>query len=64
MKNNAIQITDYELLGQVLDGKANELTRQMVILNLIDPLFEECFLIALKATKLFDDKIDIYETVQ
>lgn len=57
MGNNAIQITDYELLGQTLDGNANELTRQIVILNLVDPLFEECFMIALKAAQLFDDKI-------
>ncbi len=64
MENNAIQITDYELLGQVIDGKADVLTRQMVTLTLVNPLFEECFMIALKATKLFDDKIDTYETVQ
>lgn len=27
------------------------------ILNLVDPLFEECFMTALKAAQLFDDKI-------
>ena len=57
MGNNAIQITDYELLGQTLESKANELTRQIVILNLVDPLFEECFMTALKVAQLFDDKI-------
>lgn len=64
MGNKAIQIVDNELLGQILDGRVNKLTRQMVILNLVDPFFKEYFMIALRATKLFDDKIDIYETVQ
>ena len=59
-----MQITDSELLGRILDGGANELTCQMVVLNLVDPFFKEYFMIALKASKLFDNKMGIYETVQ
>ncbi len=47
-------------MGQVLDGKANESIRRMVLLNLVNPRFKECLMVALKATKLFDT----YETVQ
>lgn len=64
MGNKAVQIIDNELLGQTLDGRTNELARQMVILNLVDPFFKEYFMIALRATKLFDNKIDIYEAVK
>ncbi len=64
MENNARHMTGYELLGQAIDGKANKLTVQMVIQKLADPLFEECFTIALKANRLFNDKRHKYETVQ
>lgn len=59
-----MQISDYELLGQVIDGIANNKTRQKTILNMTNPMFREYFMLALKATKLFDDKIDAYETVR
>ena len=64
MGNKAIQIIDNELLGRILESRANEFSRKMVILNLADPFFKEYFMIALKATKLFDDKTEKYETVQ
>ncbi len=64
MENKAMQITDSELLGRILDGRANESARRMVILNLVDPFFKEYFMIALRATKLLNDKMDMYETIQ
>ncbi len=48
-------ISDFELLGQVLDGVANYEIRQAVIQKMVNPLFEEYFLLAIKATRLFDN---------
>ncbi len=55
---NKNHITDYELIGQILDGNANGRIRYKVLSCIIDFRFAECFTTALKATKLFE-----YETV-
>ncbi len=64
MENNTIQISNFELLGRVLDGRATSKERKTVLLNLSDIVFEECFMVALRATTLFNEKVDAYETVQ
>lgn len=64
MKNNTIQISNFELLGRVLDGKANSNERKAVLFNMSGVVFEECFMVALRATTLFNEKVDVYETVQ
>lgn len=64
MENSTIQIDDFELLGRVLDGRAISKERKIVLLNMSDVIFEECFTVALRATLLFNEKIDIYGTVQ
>ena len=64
MENNTIQISNFELLGRVLDGKANSKERKAVLFNMSDAVFEECFMIALRATILFNEKVESYETVQ
>ena len=64
MGNNTIQIKNFELLGQVLDGKATSKERKIVLLNMSDAIFEECFMVALRATTLFNEKVEAYETVQ
>ena len=56
MENNTIQISNYELLGRVLDGKANSKERKTVLFNMSDAVFEECFMVALRATTLFNEK--------
>ncbi len=63
MEDNRMQAIDYELLGRVLDSKADEPTRRMVMLNLANPQFKEYFMIALKASRLFDYKVDVYGTI-
>ena len=64
MENNTIQISNYELLGRVLDGKANSKERKTVLVNMSDAVFEECFMVALRATILYNEKVEAYETVQ
>ncbi len=64
MENNTIQISNFELLGRVLDGKASSKERKAVLFNISDAVFAECFMAALRATTLFNEKVDAYETVQ
>ena len=64
MENNTIQISNFELLGRVLDGKASSKERQTVLFNMSDAVFKECFMVALRATTLFNEKVEAYETVQ
>ncbi len=64
MEGRMAEISDYELIGQILDGSACEQTRQSAMRCMTNQAFEECFLLAMKATRLFDNKIDVYETVQ
>ena len=56
MENNTIQISNFELLGRVLDGKANSKELKTVLFNMSDAVFEECFMVALRATTLFNEK--------
>jgi hypothetical protein len=64
MGNNTIQINNFELLGRVLDGKATSKERKTVLFNMSDAIFEECFMVALRATTLLNEKVEAYETVQ
>ena len=64
MENNTIQINNFELLGRVLDGKATSKERKTVLFNMSDAIFEDCFMVALRATTLFNEKVETYETVQ
>ena len=64
MENNTIQINNFELLGRVLDGKATSKERKTVLFNMSDAVFKECFMVALRATTLFNEKVEAYETVQ
>lgn len=64
MENNTNQISHFELLGQVLDGKAISKERRTVLFNMSDVGFEEFFMVALRATTLFNKKVEVYETVQ
>ena len=64
MENNTIQINNFELLAQVLDDKATSKERKTVLFNMSDAIFEECFMVALRATTLFNEKVEAYETVQ
>ena len=51
-----MQISNYELLGRVLDGTANSKECKTVLFNMSDAVFEECFMVALRATTLFNEK--------
>lgn len=64
MENNTIQISNFELLGRVLDGRASSKERKTVLFNMSDTVFEECFMVALQATILFNEKVEAYETVK
>ena len=64
MGNNTIQINNFELLGRVLDGKATSKERKTVLFNMSDAIFVDCFMVALRATTLFNEKVEAYETVQ
>ena len=64
MENNTIQISNFELLGRVLDGKASSKELKTVLFNMSDAVFEECFMVALRAITLFNEKVEVYETVQ
>lgn len=56
MENNTIKISNFELLGRVLDGAATSKERKTVLFNMSDIVFEEFFLVALRATTLFIKK--------
>ena len=58
MKNSNI-----ELLGRVLDGSATCTERKAVLLNMSGSAFEECLMVALRATTLFNDNTETYETI-
>lgn len=64
MEDNTIQTNNFELLGRVLDGNGASKERQSVLFNMSDSTFEECFMAALRATTLFNEEIEVYETVQ
>ncbi|MBQ2883466.1 MAG: hypothetical protein IJE43_06815 [Alphaproteobacteria bacterium] len=64
METNTIQINNFELLGRILDGQATSKERKAVLLNMSNAVFEECFMVALQATTLFNEKVEGYETVQ
>lgn len=64
MENNTNQINNFELLGRVLDGKATSKERKTVLFNMSDAVFDECFMVALRATTLFNKKVEVYEKVQ
>lgn len=64
MENNTNQTNNFELLGRVLDGNATIDERKDVLFNMTDALFEECFLVAMRATTLFNEKIETYGKVQ
>lgn len=64
MENNNNKISNVELIGRVLDNKATCKERMMVICNMQNISFKECFTIAYKAQTLFNEKNRTYETVQ
>ena len=64
MENNRIQINNFELLGRVLDGRATSKECKIVLFNLSDATFEECFMVALRAATLFNEKVEVYDAVQ
>ena len=58
-----MKISNFELLGRVLDGRATISERKTVLYNMTESVFEECFMVALKATTLFNDNTETYETI-
>lgn len=54
MGNNTIQRSNFELLARGLDGKAPSEECKDVLLNMSDAVFEEFFMVALRATTLFN----------
>ena len=56
MENNTIQISNFKLLARVLDGKAPSEECKDVLLNMSDAVFEEFFMVALRATPLLNEK--------
>ena len=64
MEDNMIQINNFELLGRVLDGQATLNERSIVLFNMSDAVFEECFMVALRAKTLFNEKVEVYEKNQ
>lgn len=56
MDKNSILINDCELLGRVLDGCSVSEERTGVLANFADMAFKECFMVALRATVLFNEK--------
>lgn len=64
MEDNMIQVNNFELLGRVLDGQATLKERSIVLSSMSDAVFEECFMVALRATTLFNEKVEAYEKVQ
>lgn len=63
MEANTMKIYNFELLGRVLDGRATISERKVVLYNMSESLFEECFMAALRAKTLFNDNAEAYETI-
>jgi hypothetical protein len=63
MEINMMKISNFELLGRVLDGHATISERKTVLLNMSESVFGECFMVALRATTLFNDNTEAYETI-
>lgn len=55
MENNTILMNKVELLGKVLDGRATSKERRVVLKNMSDIVFDEFFMVALRATILFHE---------
>ncbi len=64
MENNAVLMNNAELLGKVLDGQATGKERRAVLKNMSDLVFDEFFMVALRATILFNENIDDYDKMQ
>lgn len=64
MQNNTIQINNLEFLGRVIDGYAASKERKIVLLRMSDAIFEEYFIVALRAFTLFNEKAEVYESIQ
>ncbi|RHP64119.1 hypothetical protein [Bacteroides sp. OF04-15BH] len=64
MENNAVLMNNVELLGKVLDGQATGKERRAVLKNMSDVVFDEFFMVALRATILFNENIDDYDKMQ
>lgn len=58
-----MQMYDFELLGRVLDEQAALKERKIVLAYLPNTVFEECLRVALRATILFNKKVEAYEKV-
>ncbi len=58
-----MKLSNFEMLGGVLDGAGTIGDREIVLLNMSDSVFEECFMVALRARTLFNDNSDVYETI-
>lgn len=58
-----MKISNFELLGRVLDGRATISERKVVLYNMSESVFEECFMVALRAKTLFNDNAEAYETI-
>lgn len=63
MEANTMKISNLELLGRVLDGRATISERKVVLYNMSESVFEECFMVALRAKTLFNDNAEAYETI-
>lgn len=63
MEVNMMNNSNIELLGRVLDGSATCAERKAVLFNMSGSAFEECFMVALRATTLFNDNTETYETI-
>ena len=64
MENNAVLMNNAELLGKVLDGQATGKERRAVLKNMSDLVFDEFFMVAFRATILFNENIDDYDKMQ
>ena len=63
MEVNTVKISNFELLGRVLDGRATISERKTVLFNMSESVFGECFMVALRAKTLFNDNVEAYETI-
>lgn len=63
MEVNMMKNFNIELLGRVLDGSATCTERKAVLFNMSGSAFQECFMVALRATTLFNDNTETYETI-
>ena len=63
MENNTIETTTLEMLGRVIEGRATIQERRTVFLNMTNPYVEELLVIALKTKVLFNDNVQVYETL-